>query len=143
MPGGCSGTSAHSVLVPVLVLVLVEVTVEPGPALHPVCTGHCAVTVLSPARGAHPAAAAVIQHGARAARRSAARGLTALRTVHRVLAARAPAGREAARFQREQDGAQQEHLHDDAWVARQFSSLAHSRALNPARAVNSSVSSIK
>lgn len=102
-------TSAHAVLVPVLVLILVEVAVEAGAALDAVRSGHGAVAVLSTARGAHSAAAAVVQHGARTARGAAARGVAPLWAVHCVLHARAPR-RQLTRLQRHEHGQEQQMM---------------------------------
>lgn len=83
--GTIRALSAHAELVAKVVLLGVEVAPEPRTALDAVHAGDGAVAGLPERGGAHPAAAAVVEHGAFAARR--ARALLAWaadRAVHGV-----------------------------------------------------------
>ena len=85
-----------------------KLTPQPGATLDAIHARDCAVAGLSQRRGAHQAAAAVVQHRPLAARAAPAlAAVTALGAIHRVL--EAPDGRQVRGDQ--QRGQQQEALH--------------------------------
>lgn len=106
--GAVGAVFADTELVTKVILLTVKLTPEPRAALDAVHGRHGAVAGLAQPCGAHPAAAAVVQHCPLAAQAAFALGaVAALGAVHRILGA--PGGRQVRRDQ--ECGQQQEALH--------------------------------